>query len=38
MLMTDWLPTSDMIADIFTKPLASVLFQRHRDNLGLGPV
>ena len=32
-----WIPTSDMIADIFTKPLPSVLFHRHRDNLGLFP-
>ena len=30
-----WTPTSDMVADIFTKPLPSILFQRHRDNLGL---
>jgi hypothetical protein len=26
-----------MVADIFTKPLTSILFQRHRDNLGLAP-
>jgi hypothetical protein len=30
-----WVPTSDMIADIFTKPLLSTLFTRHRDTLGL---
>ena len=32
---TTWIPTSDMTADIFTKPLSSILFLRHRDNLGL---
>ena len=30
-----WVPTSDMVADIFTKSLSTTLFQRHRDNLGL---
>jgi hypothetical protein len=30
-----WIPTSDMVADVFTKPLPSILFQRHRDNLGI---
>jgi hypothetical protein len=30
-----WVPTSDMVADMFTKPLPTVLFQCHRDNLGL---
>lgn len=33
--ITKWVPTSDMTADIFTKPLLSTLFLRHRDNLGL---
>lgn len=32
---TIWLPTSDMTADILTKPLLSTLFLRHRDSLGL---
>jgi hypothetical protein len=32
---TVWIPTNDMTADIFTKPLLSPLFLRHRDNLGL---
>ena len=32
---TIWIPTSDMTADLFTKPLLSTLFLRHRDNLGL---
>ena len=32
-----WISTSDMIADIFTKSLPTVLFQRHRDHLGLSP-
>jgi hypothetical protein len=30
-----WIPTSDMVADIFTKPLLSTLYLRHRDTLGL---
>jgi hypothetical protein len=30
-----WVPMSDMVADVFTKPLLTVLFQHHRDNLGL---
>ena len=33
-----WIPTSDMTADIFTKSLPTVLFQRHRDSLGLLPL
>ena len=33
--VTTWCPTSDMTADIFTKPLLSTLFIHHRDNLGL---
>jgi Reverse transcriptase (RNA-dependent DNA polymerase) len=33
--ITVWVPTSDMTADIFTKPLLSTLFLRHRENLGL---
>ena len=32
---TTWIPTSDMPADIFTKPLSSILFLRHRSVLGL---
>ena len=32
---TNWVPTSDMPADIFTKPLASPLFIKHRTSLGL---
>ena len=32
---TTWIPTADMPADIFTKPLNSILFTRHRDVLGL---
>jgi hypothetical protein len=32
---TNWVPTSDMPADIFTKPLASPLFLKHRTSLGL---
>jgi Reverse transcriptase (RNA-dependent DNA polymerase) len=33
-----WIPTSDMVADIFTKPLSNILFQRHRESLGLLPI
>ena len=32
---TTWIPTEDMPADIFTKPLSLVPFSRHRDVLGL---
>ena len=32
---TSWVPTEDMPADIFTKPLPLVHFSRHRDVLGL---
>jgi hypothetical protein len=32
---TNWIPTSDMPADIFTKPLAFPLFIKHRTSLGL---
>jgi hypothetical protein len=32
---THWVPTSDMPADIFTKPLAFPLFVKHRASLGL---
>ena len=32
---TVWISTSDMTADIFTKPLLSNLFARHRESLGL---
>ena len=32
---TTWIPTSDMLADIFTKPLPFPVFSRHRDVLGL---
>ena len=32
---TVWISTSDMVADIFTKPLLHTLFSRHRASLGL---
>jgi hypothetical protein len=32
---TNWIPTSDIPADIFTKPLSQPLFVRHRTSLGL---
>jgi hypothetical protein len=32
---TNWVPTSDMPADIFTKPLSYPLFAKHRMSLGL---
>ena len=32
---TIWIPTADMPADIFTKPLPFPVFRRHRDVLGL---
>ena len=32
---TIWIPTADMPADIFTKPLPFPVFSRHRDVLGL---
>ena len=32
---TIWIPTTDMTADIFTKPLSLVLFLHHHDSLGL---
>ena len=32
--LTTWTPTEDMPADIFTKPLSSTLFYRHREVLG----
>ena len=32
---TNWVPTSDMPADIFTKPLPLPLFIKHRTSLGL---
>ena len=32
---TTWIPTADMPADIFTKPLPFPAFSRHRDVLGL---
>ena len=32
---TIWIPTADMPADIFTKPLPFSVFARHRDVLGL---
>ena len=32
---TVWIPTTEMTADIFTKPLTSVPFLHHRDSLGL---
>ena len=33
--VTTWITTSDMTADIFTNPLLSIPFVRHRTNLGL---
>ncbi|SCV73073.1 BQ2448_6998 [Microbotryum intermedium] len=30
-----YIPTHDMVADIFTKPLPRVVFQRHCDAIGL---
>lgn len=30
-----WIPTSDMVADIFTKPLLHILFSQHHTSLGL---
>ena len=33
--VTTWIPTSAMMADIFTKPLLSTLFLHHRESLGL---
>ena len=35
---TNWIPTSDMPADIFTKPLSYPLFVKHRASLGLVPL
>jgi hypothetical protein len=32
---TIWIPTTDMPADVFTKPLAAPVFAQHRDALGL---
>jgi hypothetical protein len=32
---TIWIPTNEMTSDIFTKPLSSTHFLRHRDHLGL---
>jgi hypothetical protein len=32
---TNWIPTTDMPADIFTKPLPLPIFQKHRTSLGL---
>ena len=32
---TTWIPTSDMLADIFTKPLPLPIFSCHHDVLGL---
>jgi hypothetical protein len=32
---TNWIPTSDMTADILTKPLLPPLFLKHRNSLGL---
>ena len=32
---TTWIPTADMPADIFTKPLPLSIFSRHRNVLGL---
>ena len=35
---TAWIPTADMIADIFTKPLPFPLFSHHRASLGVVPI
>ena len=35
--MITWVPTSDMTADIFTKPLLSTLYLHHQETLGLIP-
>jgi hypothetical protein len=35
MFSTIWIPTSDMVANIFTKPLLHTLFIHHHDSLGL---
>ena len=35
---TNWVPTADMPADIFTKPLPLPLFIKHRSSLGLLPI
>lgn len=35
---TTWIPTADMTADIFTKPLAFPLFAKHRAALGIVPI
>lgn len=35
---TIWLPTADMTADIFTKPLPVPSFEKHRAALGIVPV
>jgi hypothetical protein len=34
-LSTSWLPTSEMPADILTKPLAQPTFEKHRTSLGV---
>lgn len=34
-LNTSWLPTAEMPADIFTKPLVQATFEKHRDTLGV---
>ncbi len=33
----EYIPTADQTADIFTKPLDSVKFEKFRDDLGLSP-
>jgi hypothetical protein len=33
--ITRWIPMSDMVADVFTKPLLHILFSRHYESLGL---
>jgi len=35
---TSWIPTADMTADIFTKPLPFPAFSRHRSALGILPI
>ncbi|SCZ99860.1 BZ3500_MvSof-1268-A1-R1_C104g00575 [Microbotryum saponariae] len=34
-ILVTYIPTHDMVADIFTKPLPRVIFQRHCDTIGV---
>jgi len=38
MFETLWIPTADMTADIFTKPLPFPMFSKHRSALGIVPL